>query len=183
VDTFQFQRAQPKDETLPYQMDVAGSAHHTQITTQPPEDWVIATTVRHHFDMVVSWLFANRIGNKLQKEWKLEQAIEKHVNPEYLDELHKLPYYKDHPNSLLPHLRYANCVMKHERLEEDLAVFLRRIGKTTPVQLRTIGEKPRLGMPCDTLLTDEMKAAIIERYGEEMERFGYLKDGVAVGYT
>ena len=165
--------------------ETAHGGHHARIAEPPPDDWKVACTVRHHFDVVVSWLFNTTWRRVGQGRTTLEEATKDFDMAHYLETyMHRTrPEYPD-KNELLPHTKYSTFIISYSYLEKDLTDWIFECTGELPTKLDIpiIGNAPRRGIKCDDVLTDEMKAAIVDRYGAEMKQWGFLVNGKAVGY-
>lgn len=124
-------------------------------TGQDFSGWSVATTVRNHFDALVSWSFVELAHMDFGPEW-LERFVEA---CEYVE-----------PGRLYPlHLEDADTVLRYEHLESGLSGW---VGRT--VALPTLHESEgRAGRGWREFYTPEMREAVERQFGDEMERIGY----------
>jgi len=161
------------------------SGHHLRIAERP-EGWKVACTIRHHFDVIVSWLLNTSLRKSIQKQKGLDTLLAQLDMAKHLErDIHgtRRTYYPKQ-NEMLPNVEFATFIISYNHLEADLKAWLVECLGEAPetLDLQVIGNVPRSGMPCDQILDDAKKAAIIERYEVEMREWGFLVDGKAVGY-
>lgn len=181
-------------QELPFR--TVGDGHHAR-ALERPDDWKFAATVRHHYDTIISSLFAHHLTRAAKQkpdsvslEERIKQAVDEMTFEDFvkvIDHMHRssdgLFYPKQ--DSLLPHMEHASFVIEYVYLEKDALMFL---GETVGLhdggdyEFKRIGESYRNGMPATDILKPEMREYIHGRYGAEMEDWGFLVDGKAVGY-
>lgn len=124
-----------------------------EYTGQRYSDWTVATTVRNHFDALVSWSFVE--GGTFGVGW-LEAFAD---NCPYVtgDRLYPL------------HLEGADTVLRYESLERDLSTWLG--GDVTLPALHVSTE--RQGRPYSEFYDETMCEVVTDAYGAEMDRLGY----------
>jgi hypothetical protein len=159
-----------------------GQGHHRR-ATERPEGWKFAATIRHHYDVIIAWMFAKRVVKLPANAGELTFEAFKAAIENMHTSANGLYYPKQ--DSLLPHMNVASFVIEYQYLQKDTLMFL---GETVGLHdggdydFPHIGASKRNGLPALDVLTPEMQAYIHDRYGEEMEDWGFLVDGKAVGY-
>ena len=124
---------------------------------------IVATTVRHHGDALVSW-YLNTGG---EKEWGDFKTFLR-------DWDHPVLYGKENSRIYNLHLQYADRVLRFENLQDDIERLISDIGlpplKLTPMN-STAGKEP-----WQNYYDDEAKELVTARFGQEMEELSYAFD-------
>jgi hypothetical protein len=167
----------------------ASTGHHGFLLEPPPPGFVVGCTVRHHFQLVTSWLFATRF-----KKWdgatdKSLEQLRKGVPsfPTFLSSLYnmgKSTYYRDGGNKLFPQTKYANHIVEFDNLMIGLSTFMAKAGilLNPQITLPLTGQEMRRGCTVDRALLPEWRQSIVDRYHDEMVELGYLVDDKVVPY-
>ncbi len=124
-------------------------------TGQMFEKWSVATTVRHHFDALVSWSFVEQSHLPFDTDW-LDRFMEACI---YVEQ-----------SALYPlHLDASDRVLRYESLESDLSEWV-GVDVSLPVMHESEGRTGRLWRDFyDEALTD----AVLGRFGREFRALGY----------
>lgn len=124
-------------------------------TGQTFTGWSVATTVRNHFDALVSWSFVEHPSIPFGLDW-LETFVESCV---YVT-----------GSALYPlHLETADVILRFERLESDLSEWL-NVG----VELgRAHVSEKRGGRPYQEFYNEDSREWVQRQYGAEMDDLGY----------
>lgn len=127
----------------------------TEHTGQDLTEWSVATTVRNHFDALVSWSFVEYASLPFGVDW-LERFVESCV---YATE-----------SALYPlHLTAADVLLRYEQLERDLSAWL-----STDVELgRAHVSEGRNGREYQQFYDTPSRKWVQDRYGGEMNNLGY----------
>ncbi len=171
--------------SLPF-ATIDAPGHHTRLL-EKPEGWKIACTVRHHFEVVVSWLYNVKL-RYATAHGHLDKTLSELDIVDFLNRLHEPrriggAYYPK-KNELMPNLEHATFVAHYQFLPWDLRVWLLECFGRSPLrlELENTGADQRAGALVDDTLNDVMKAAITDRYEVEMRKWGFLVDDKPVGY-
>ena len=141
--------------------------HHAKLSPLPGsrKDWTVFTTVRNHWDAMVSYHFhlvvgAGRKVDKLTVR-DVERACKANrwvVRPDRLWDLHG-------PD--------ADRILKFESIDKDLNAVLRDVGlpgvewpKTKPIGLRD-------GRAWENFYTEESYNYVLHKFREEINHYGY----------
>jgi len=128
----------------------------------PNTSWVIVSTVRNHFDAVVSWFTSTHRGPlSLRQYW--EQHV-KDQDHEYLKP-HQL-YWRYRPLS--------NRILRYESLQQDWDKVLESIG-LPPTKIEHVNNPQawRYGAKYRDLISPDLRFEIQAYYSEEMAELGY----------
>lgn len=138
----------------------ASRNHHDGLTKPADKgQYVVATTVRNHFDAVVSWWF--------------HYNQQRPLDAEFIDHIYKSAYFPIFDQFWGLHAPASQVILKYERLDEDLNDWLHTHGLPT-VELPHMGvSKPRRGMPAKLFIDKQTAKYIRDRFRDEMERYGY----------
>ncbi len=128
------------------------------VTKENRSKWIVFTTVRNHYDALVSWV-CKRYKNRTQTPWDLE-AFKTALRANVWVEGHSL---------WGRHMHSADVVMRYESLELNLESVLGFRLVIPPINV----SEQRKGRPYREFYTDETREYVAERFGGEMRRFGY----------
>jgi hypothetical protein len=168
-------------DAVPFRMWPNGG-HHAR-AFERPDDWKFAATVRHHYDVIIAWMYAKGLLVRKRAEDVTMEEFQALIKQIHLDG-NALHYPKE--DSLLTHMEHASFVIQYTYLQKDVMTFL---GETVGLhdggdyEFKHLGVSPRNGVTATDILSPQMRGYIHERYGSEMEDWGFLVDGKAVGYT
>lgn len=132
-------------------------SHHS--TDGIPDGALVFTAVRNHYDALVSLWYSMHGGLPFE--------------PRFLDWYpHHIAFEYPH-GRLFPYTDLADITVRYERLAfgVNLVLSMRRLGPI-PVRRKGWGLRRR-GRPYQLHYDPAMRAAVAERYGEEMEALGY----------
>jgi hypothetical protein len=147
------------------------SDHHSQlhdhgkgsiITPDNRSEWLVFTTVRNHWDTVVSWAF-KRYKSCDPPGWDAED-IEKLLAPN--------PWVKEHTLYHL-HLDDADVILRYETLRQDLQKVLGGSGIRMPRLFKKNVSERRRGRKYHDLFTPEGVEYVGQRFKVEIDRLGY----------
>jgi hypothetical protein len=139
--------------------------HHAPLDRPLPADWLVVTTVRNHFDALVSWYEARYSHSRPFDVAFIEFLLARH------------PYYFPNPTALWGlHTPHATDVVHWELLEPSLNRILgwRNLGPLT-VASTNVGER-RGGRSYQLYYDDEARAYVESRFALEMVELGYQYD-------
>lgn len=144
------------------------SDHHSQlwdqgtpVTPENRHEWVVFTTVRNHWDAMISWAFKKY--RQEPKEW----------NTEVFDRVFKGNRWITEDRLWWLHLDEADVVLRYENLQEDFNSLLREHGIDPPVLVRENIGRERNGRPYWIFYDRETKLYIYEKFKDEIHRLDY----------
>lgn len=154
--------------------DPRGPHHSTFPAGFDPAGFDVATTVRHHMDIIVSWWFYT--SEKHRGSLKPDRV--------FADALwaKRRRLFPDRNRLFSLHVPRATTVLRFESLREDLAGWLGRGGvgwspdtHSGPLRMYHVGGRKR---PDDTAWRNVIRAADVEslahRWRHEMSELGYI---------
>jgi hypothetical protein len=142
--------------------------HHSRIFDKPSpvngsnvSEWIILTTIRNHYDTMVSWAAQNVPTS--QKEFLTLTAPE-------LERVSSKESKYIRPHSLWwMHLPHTTEVLRFESLNQDLS---RVLGCEVELPVSNVSKR-RGGRHYREFYTPEARAYVAGRFKEEMEECGY----------
>jgi hypothetical protein len=154
-------KAVAKILTEKYGAILVGS-HHTTPEEHPGyklSDWVICSTIRNHWDAMISWWF------KIERRGRMTPLAE------------FLPRFcANNPNFVQNHrlwpTPFTSHPLRYERLDSDLDQALVAVG-LPPVDLPLVTDSKRDGVPYQVFYKNDTSAWVAQYFREEIERYGY----------
>lgn len=127
-----------------------------------PEEYTVFTTVRNHWDAVLSWYYHLRVPDHgFEPSW-LDQFL--HKNDIYLPE---------HGRLWELHRRGADVIMRYENLQQDLNDLLWANG-IEPVELKEVGTTDeKAGKHYSEFYDAKMRHAVGSLFSKEIKELGY----------
>ena len=150
--------------------------HHARLNTfnrEDPDEWISITTVRNHWDIVVSWMFARFNGPP--PKWNKSAVYDA------LGDYHqpgRIPHQNRHilnrePPGKWSFFRFhedANAILRYESLQEDLHHYV----PDAPL-LRVVNPTPnKPNIPYERHYTNETHDLVLFLFQEEIAKYGYL---------
>lgn len=132
------------------------------VTRENRDEWLVFTTVRNHFDALVSWV-CKRYKRRTYTPWDL-QAFETALAGNMWVEKNRMWHL---------HSDDANVVMRYESLESDLAAVLSLKGLDIPRLSKKNVSAERHGRPYQEFYVEATRRYVEERFRHEIERFRY----------
>ena len=141
--------------------------------------WATFTTVRNHWDTVVSWMFAKYGGDDPLTVWNLERFC--------LVLGERFPFARSGPRRFTRqnpwvgdstlwsrHGNDADITIRFERLAFGLTAVLNAHGVSVPEALpHLMKSDARDGRPYQDFYTPQTRSYVADRFGAEIERYGY----------
>jgi len=137
---------------------IGGKTRGRHTLVKPSRGEMVVATVRNPYDVVVSW-WLNTKGK--WHELSFEDFVSDYIGNTLFTRGGKLFYFAEHVNTML----------RYETLADDLARVLKLV-KLPPVRLKftniTAGKHPY-----QSYYTPAIQEIVTQRWGDEIERFGY----------
>lgn len=145
----------------------SGPDHHKGLKEHPGPEWTVFTAVRNHFDAWASWFsYSAKTGEQFCPRF-IERLMDKQ---NYFPEPDKMWAY---------HTEFADHVLRYETQAADLSNLLGE-----QVQLPVVGvSERREKRPYQALYTPELAEYVADRFGDEMEHYGYRWEGAPPALT
>jgi len=137
---------------------IGGKTRGRHTLVRPSQNELVAATVRNPYDVLVSW-WLNTRGKWHTLSFK--NFVSDYVGNTLFTRGGKLFYFMDH----------VTVMMRYETLERDLANVL-KLCKLPPVRLK-YGNVTEDKQPYVEYYTPDIQEAVAQRWGDEIERFGY----------
>lgn len=139
-----------------------GPNHHKGLREHPGPEWTVFAAVRNHFDAWVSWYaYTGRDGERFDPGF-VERIMERNST-----------YFPEPDKMWALHTRFADRVLRYETQAADLSNLL---GEQVVLPLEGVSEK-RERRPYQEFYTPEMRAYVLDRFGDEIAAYGYKWEG------
>lgn len=139
--------------------------NHNWLTEHPGDGWSVATTVRNHWDALVSWWSYTYINRG-------EQEIEPFIHGLLDDATHQDWFWPDPHRMWGAYTAHADAVLRHETLEADLSRWL---GHSVDLSRENVSPQ-RDGRHYSEFYTPDLRAFVGDWYREEIAELGYSFD-------
>lgn len=140
-------------------------SHHTRLSKKLSPDWIVFTTVRNHYDTIISWYFKDNVwkDQPLNVEW-----LDRFLGSE--DEIHDWVGGK---RLWSMHLPFTTHILRFENIQQDLndVLALRGLGPAK-MQLANVSTH-RHKQHYTEVFDKKTRRYVYDRFGEEMEELGY----------
>lgn len=144
------------------------SDHHSQlwdqgtpVTRENRHEWTVFTTVRNHWDAMISWAF---------KKYRQEPKV---WDQRVFDHVFKGNRWVTDDRLWWLHLEEADVVLRYENLQEDFNSVLSKHGIDPPTLLRENVGRERNGKPYWIFYDRQTKKYIYEKFKKEIDQLGY----------